>query len=108
MSFNWSVHERSMGVAVWYDFRVAKHRFIHLTRNQRYRQRQLPVVPFHVDEATVAPAPEPKVLVKINLNGFSGSDRLADKIKAVLTLTHTWGISFGGLAALNRHSRMDN
>jgi hypothetical protein len=43
-----------MGVAVWSNFRVTKHRFIHLTRNQRHRQRQLPVVLLHMDEATVA------------------------------------------------------
>ncbi|KAJ5900402.1 uncharacterized protein N7473_004472 [Penicillium subrubescens] len=110
MSFNSSVHEHSMSIAVWYDFQVTKHRFIDLTRNQRHRQRQLPVVQLLVDEATVAPAPESKVLVKINLNGFSiqGSVKLADKIKAVLSPTTTQGISFVGLAALHHHSRIGN
>ncbi|OKO95225.1 hypothetical protein PENSUB_11256 [Penicillium subrubescens] len=35
-----SVHERSMGVTVWYGFRVTKHRFIQLMRNQRHQRRQ--------------------------------------------------------------------
>jgi hypothetical protein len=63
-----------------------------------------------VDEATVAPASEAKILVKINRNGFSvqGSVKLADKIQAVLALTTTQGISFVGLAALHRHSRIEN
>ena len=64
MSFNWSVHESSMGAAVWYEFRVTKHGSIYLTRNQRDRQRELPVVPLHVDEAIVAAAPEAKISSK--------------------------------------------
>jgi hypothetical protein len=57
-----------------------------------------------------APAPEAKVLVKINMNGFliQGWVKLADKIKAVLALTTTQGISFVGLAVLHHHSRIEN
>jgi hypothetical protein len=61
-----------------------------------------------VDEATVAPAPEVKVIVIINLTGFLGSETLADKTKAVLALTPTREISFRGLVALHRHGRIEN
>jgi hypothetical protein len=64
MSFNWSVYERSISAAVWYEFRATKHWFIYLTRNQRHRQRQLFVVPPHVDEATVAAGTEAEVSSK--------------------------------------------
>lgn len=68
--------------------------FGHFTRNQR--QRQLPAVPLHVDGATIAPAPEVKILGVILDQGLrfkSHIGKAANKgMKAVLALRRLRGL----------------
>jgi hypothetical protein len=75
-------------------FEAEKTSFIHFTRNQR--QRQLPVVPLHVNGAAVAPAPEVKILGVILDQGLrfkSHIGKAANKgMKAVLALRRLHGL----------------
>lgn len=75
-------------------FEAEKTSFIHFTRNQR--QRQLPTVPLHVNGATVAPAPEVKILGVILDQGLrfkSHIGKAANKgMKAVLALRRLRGL----------------
>lgn len=75
-------------------FEAEKTSFIHFTRNQR--QRQLPAVSPHVNGATVAPAPEVKILGVILDQGLrfkSHIGKAANKgIKAVLALRRLRGL----------------
>ena len=75
-------------------FEAEKTSFIHFTRNQR--QRQLPVVPLHVSGATVAPAPENKILGVILDQGLRFKHHIgkaANKgMKAALALRRLRGL----------------
>jgi hypothetical protein len=75
-------------------FEAEKTSFIHFTRNPR--QRQLPAVPLQVNGATVAPAPEVKILGVILDQGLrfkSHIGKAANKgMKAVLALRRLRGL----------------
>jgi hypothetical protein len=75
-------------------FKAEKTSFNHFTRN--LRQRQLPAVPLHVNGATVAPAPEVKILGVILDQGLwfkSHIGKAANKgMKAVLALRRLCGL----------------
>ena len=75
-------------------FEAEKTSFIHFTRNRR--QRQLPAVPLHVNGATVAPAPEVKILGVIIDQGLrfkSHIGKAANKgMKAALALRRLRGL----------------